>query len=153
MEQFNTVVNQNLGWVHENKYVLPVLSLCLGMYAALARPKLPSFIAKLFENPVFRLVVIAYIIYRGNKDPQLSLMIAAAFLITMHMINKQQIESLSPAGKPRQCVDGIDQNTGEICYKPRQNCVDGIDQDTGGGCYKPRQNCVDGIDQDTGGGC
>ncbi len=95
MEQFNTVVNQNLGWVHENKYVLPVLSLCLGMYAALARPKLPSFIAKLFENPVFRLVVIAYIIYRGNKDPQLSLMIAAAFLITMHMINKQQIESLS----------------------------------------------------------
>ena len=95
MEQYNTIVNQNLGWIHENKYVLPVVSLFLGMYVALARPKLPSFIAKLFENPVFRLVVIAYIIYRGNKDPRLSLMIAAAFLITMHMINKQQVESLS----------------------------------------------------------
>ena len=95
MEQFNTVVNQNLGWVHENKYVLPVLSLFLGMYAALARPKLPNFMAKLFANPVFRLVMIAYIIYRGNKDPQLALMIAAAFLITMHMINKKQVETLS----------------------------------------------------------
>jgi hypothetical protein len=136
MEQFNTVVNQNLGWVHENKYVLPVLSLCLGMYAALARPKLPSFIAKLFENPVFRLVVIAYIIYRGNKDPQLSLMIAAAFLITMHMINKQQVESLSPSGKLQQDCSSDGTGEGGICNKPR--CIDD-DSGEGGICNKLRQ--------------
>ena len=94
-EQFNSVVNKNLGWVHTNKYVLPVLSLFLGVYVALARPVLPNFIVKLFENPVFRLVMISYIIYRGNVDPQLSLMIAAAFLITMHMINKQKVENLA----------------------------------------------------------
>lgn len=94
-QQFNSLVNNNLGWVHENKYVLPVLSLFLGIYVALARPKLPSFVEKLFENPIFRLVMISYIIYRGNKDPQLSLMIAAAFLITMHMINKQKVERFS----------------------------------------------------------
>ena len=114
MEQFNTVVNQNLGWVHENKYVLPVLSLFLGMYAALARPKLPNFIGRLFENPVFRLIVISYIIYRGNKDPQLSLMIAAAFLITMHMINKKYVESLNN-NKPRQ---------GECCREVGDTCVE-----------------------------
>lgn len=101
-EQFNSVINENLGWIHTNNYVLPILSLFLGVYVALARPKLPNFITKLFENPVFRLVMISYIIYRGNKDPQLSLMIAAAFLITMHMINKQKIEKLScgEAGLP-----------------------------------------------------
>jgi hypothetical protein len=134
MEQFNTIVNKNLGWVHENKYVLPVLSLCLGMYAALARPKLPNFIAKLFENPVFRLVVISYIIYRGNKDPQLSLMIAAAFLITMHIINKQQVEKYSPDTKPRQCIDGRDEY-GNLCAKPTQ-CIDGRDE-YGNSCNKP----------------
>ena len=136
MEQYNTIVNQNLGWIHENKYVLPVVSLFLGMYVALARPKLPSFIAKLFENPVFRLVVIAYIIYRGNKDPQLSLMIAAAFLITMHMINKQQIESLLPAGKLQQdCQDA----NGEpiFCNKPSQDCQDANGEPIF--CNKPRQ--------------
>lgn len=93
MEQYNTFVNNNLGWVHENKYVLPVISLVLAMYAALARPRLPTYIEKLFENPVFRLVIISYIIYRGNNDPQLSIMIAAAFLITIHMINKRKLNS------------------------------------------------------------
>lgn len=95
MEDFNSVVNENLGWVHTNKYVLPVVSLFLGLYVALARPKLPKYIERLFENPVFRLVVISYILYRGNNDPQLSLMIAAAFLITMHMINRQKIDKFS----------------------------------------------------------
>lgn len=103
MNSFNSLVNNNLGWVHENKLVLPILSLILGVYAALARPKLPKFIERLFENPVFRLVMISYIIYRGNNDPQLSLMIAAAFLITMHMINKQKVTKMEKMGgkKPK----------------------------------------------------
>ena len=95
MEQFNLVVNQNLGWIHKDQIMLPIVSLFLGMYVALARPKLPNFIAKLFENPVFRLVIIAYIIYHSyNNNIQLSLMIASAFLITMHMINKQKVEAM-----------------------------------------------------------
>jgi hypothetical protein len=101
MNSFDSFVNNNLGWVHENKYVLPVLSLILGVYAALARPKLPKFLEKLFENPIFRLVMISYIIYRGNKDPQLSIMIAAAFLVTMHMINKQKLNNLICGGKKK----------------------------------------------------
>jgi len=95
MNSFDSLVNKNLGWVHENKVVLPVLALILGMYAALARPKLPKFIEKLFENPIFRLAMIAYIIYRGNNDPKLSVMIAVAFLITMHMINKRRVRKIS----------------------------------------------------------
>jgi hypothetical protein len=94
MNSFDSLVNNNLGWVHDNKYVFPVLSLILGVYAALARPKLPKFIEKLFENPIFRLVMISFIIYRGNKDPQLAVMIAAGFLITMHMINKQKVNEI-----------------------------------------------------------
>jgi len=100
MNSFDSLVNNNLGWVHENKYVFPVVSLILGMYAALARPKLPKFIEKLFNNPIFRLAMISYIIYRGNKDPQLAVMIAAAFLITMHMINKRQVKKLEKMALP-----------------------------------------------------
>ncbi len=106
MEQFNSVVNENLGWVHTNKYVLPVLSLFLGLYVALARPTLPKYIERLFENPVFRLVVISYILYRGNNEPQLSLMIAAAFLITMHMVNKQKVDKFGCAGPYCRPVQG-----------------------------------------------
>lgn len=140
MEQFNAVVNQNLGWVHENKYVLPVLSLFLGMYAALARPKLPTFIAKLFENPVFRLVVISYIIYRGNKDPQLSLMIAAAFLITMHMINKQQVETLSPTKRPGNWCTAGDGSVYE-CPDNKPNRPGNWCQDGDGNWYETDGSC------------
>lgn len=103
-EQFNSIVNKNLGWIHTHKYVLPVLSLFLAIYVAIARPQLPSYVEKLFENPIFRLVMISYILYRGNHDPQLSLMIAAAFLITIHMINKQKVEKMAGLCKyPSQC--------------------------------------------------
>lgn len=95
MEQFNTFVNENFGWVHENEIIFGVLTIFLAIYVALARPTLPNYIAKLFENPIFRLVMISYIIYRGNKDPQLSLMIAGAFLITMHMLNRQKVEGMT----------------------------------------------------------
>ena len=139
MEQFNSVVNKNLGWIHENKYVLPVLSLFLGVYAALARPTLPNFIGKLFENPIFRLVMIAYIIYRGNKDPQLSLMSASAFLFTMHMINKKQVEQLSDNTLGGTCFGGIDLETGNPCahsnnQKLKGTCSGGIDLETGNPC-------------------
>ena len=43
--------------------------------------------------------MISYIIYRGNDEPQLSIMIAAAFLITMHMINKQKVKKMEKMGK------------------------------------------------------
>lgn len=49
MEEFNSVVNENLGWVHTNKYVLPVVSLFLGLYVALARPTLPKYIERLLK--------------------------------------------------------------------------------------------------------
>ena len=89
MEQFNSVVNQNLGWVHTNKYVLPVVSVVLAVYVAILRPNLPPSVERVFSNPVFRLVVLSYIAYRDTNEPVLSVMMAAAFLVTMYMIDKQ----------------------------------------------------------------
>ena len=162
MEQFNSVVNKNLSWVHQNKYVLPVLSLFLGMYAALARPTLPNFIGKLFENPIFRLVMITYIIYRGNEDPQLALMIAAAFLITMHMINKKQVEKLS-GHLGGSCSGGVDLETGNPCahsneQKLNGSCSGGVDLETGNPCahsnkQKLNGSCSGGVDLETGNPC
>ncbi len=133
MNSFDSLVNKNLGWVHENKYVFHVLSLFLGMYAALARPKLPRFVEKLFENPVFRLVMISYIIYRGNQDPQLAVMIAAAFLITIHMINKRKVEKMTngatPGGTAAPGGGGATLNTGgqSTCNPP---CLRNIERMT-----------------------
>ena len=94
MEKFNTIVNDNLSWVHSNKIIFSLISLILAIYFIQARPKLPTYVEKVFENSVFRFLVISFIVYQSNKDPQLSIMISAAFLITMHMINKNIVENM-----------------------------------------------------------
>jgi len=100
---FDNIVNDNFSWLRTNKYVLPVVALFLILYVTSARPKLPKFIEELFENPVFRLVVIAYIVYRANSDMQSAILIAALFLIVMHLINKNKAEGF--AASPAQCND------------------------------------------------
>jgi hypothetical protein len=65
------------------------------VYLVLILPKLPTFVAILFENTIFRIIVIYYIIQTGNKNPKLSLMIAFTFLIIIHTLNKQYIKDLS----------------------------------------------------------
>ena len=91
-DTFDNNVHKYVDPLISNQIVLAVLTLFLTVYVTYARPNLPKFIVKLFENPVFRLVIISYIVYRANHCATSALMIAAAFLITMHMINKQKLE-------------------------------------------------------------
>lgn len=95
MENYNAFVNKNFGWMHENKYIYPVIVAFLAMYPALIRPKLPTYLEKIFINPVFRLVMISYIIYTSNKNIELAIVGALIFLTTMHVINKRKIDKLA----------------------------------------------------------
>jgi len=74
----------------EHPYVKVVVFIFLVVYASLARPDLPPFMVNLFENPIFKLLVLALIVYRGNKDPQMALMIAIAFMVTLNLISEQK---------------------------------------------------------------
>ena len=75
----------------ENKYIFPILTLIVSIYFVQARPKLPTYIEKIFENMIFRFVVIAYIIYRGNDDPAMAIMISVGFLFVMHYLNRMKL--------------------------------------------------------------
>jgi hypothetical protein len=92
--QIKSSFNNIVSCISTNNYILFVL-LLLCIYIALSSPKIHSSIVIVFENPVFRLFIIACIINYCDKEPQLALMVAASFLITMHMINKQKVENLS----------------------------------------------------------
>ena len=80
----------DLSILHKNKMVSSVVSLFLVLYAGMARPKLPSFIKDAFENPMFRVAILSLVVYRGNKNPTQSLMIAVAFTVTMNTLNEQK---------------------------------------------------------------
>ena len=88
----NVLDNVNLSMVKENEHVYTILSLFLVLYGSLARPQLPKFVERLFENQIFRILVLALIVYRGNDDPKLSLIIAIGFTLTMNYLSRQKIE-------------------------------------------------------------
>lgn len=85
------ILDSALSSIFKNKYSSTIVTIFLIAYASLARPKLPNFITNLFENPIFRVFILSLIVYRGNKNPTLSILIAMGFVVTMNIISKQKI--------------------------------------------------------------
>ena len=77
--------------VDANVYAKTTLKLFLVLYAGLAAPKLPPFIAKFFDYTIFKIIILAIILIVSNNDPGLSLMIALAFFISLTACNKYKI--------------------------------------------------------------
>jgi len=105
-------IDNVLETVFSHKYGSIVLTMFLVFYSGLAAPKLPSFIRNLFENPIFRILILSLIVYKGNKDPQLAIMIAVGFTVTMNFISSQRFfENFSNhSGSPH---SGDNQTTGD----------------------------------------
>ena len=74
-----------------NQYVSAVLTLFVILYASLARPMLPSAVANLFSNPLFRVVFLALLAWTATHNAQVSLLVAIGFLVTMNLLGEQNM--------------------------------------------------------------
>ena len=71
--------------LHENKTLYTFVTLFLVLYGSLAKPKLPSVIRQLFDNAIFRTMILALIMVNKGNDLHLSIMIAVAYIYTMQL--------------------------------------------------------------------
>lgn len=94
MDRANLLLQKVMG----NNYFSAVLTLFLVLYAAMARPQLPPFIASLFGSPLFRFVVFALIAYMSSKDLTVAVMVAVAFVVTMGLLHEQKVAEGFMAG-------------------------------------------------------
>jgi len=85
-------VDQYLGMAFTNPYTKSILTLFLVLYGGLAAPKLPDSLLKLFDNQIFRIIILALIVYMGQKDAMFAIMIAVAFVISMNTLNQKKIK-------------------------------------------------------------
>lgn len=74
-----------------NTYVTASASLFLMLYAGMARPQLPEFVAKLFNDAIFRVFILSLVVFMGGQNIQVSILIAIAFTVTMNLLNEQKI--------------------------------------------------------------
>ena len=99
-------VNEALNEVFSNPYSKTILTMFLVLYGGLAAPKLPKVIADLFDNDVFRVIILAAVVYMGNRDPKLAIMIAMGFVISMNTLsNYKMFENftLLDSSNPENC--------------------------------------------------
>ena len=77
--------------VDKNEYLSTALSLILILYAGLAAPKLPEYIARLFDNPLFKLLVFFLVAYSAKKNPTVAIIAAIGVMISLHTLNRYKV--------------------------------------------------------------
>jgi len=92
----NELMNPNKTYCIISIYI----SLFTVSYITLARPKLPSFIIKLLENFIVRIILISYILYTSTYNLQVSVIVTICFLLLLQMSNKQKINEMFESSKP-----------------------------------------------------
>ena len=88
MEEIKTFMTT----VNENKYVSSAISLFLILYAGLAAPKLPRKFAKIFENPIVKLIIFFLIAYTARKDPNVAIIAAVGLMVSLYTLSRYNFD-------------------------------------------------------------
>jgi hypothetical protein len=82
-----SVTESGLAVALANPYAMAVLKITLALYAAQLAPKAPVFIQTIFQNTFVKLLGAFLILYLGEKDFQLSLLIAIIYVLGMNLLS------------------------------------------------------------------
>lgn len=85
--QMSRFVNKSLNLINNNKILSSILAMFLVLYAAMAAPKLPTNVVKMFDNVVVKLVYMFLMAYLVSKNPSVAIVSAAALLITIQTLS------------------------------------------------------------------
>jgi hypothetical protein len=91
MDGFNSLINNNLKTLKSNTILKSVFTLSLVLYAGFAAPSLPNQVLVLFENPFFRIIILALVMWNINDDPAMSIMIAMVFVMVVNTLSGRKL--------------------------------------------------------------
>ena len=74
-----------------NTILLGVVTTILLMYGGLARQDLPIWLSRLFQNPLFGVILLTFIAYISTLDYVVALIVAVLYLLIMHQSNQTQV--------------------------------------------------------------
>lgn len=97
VKTFDNTVKGWLSFIDDNEYVTGALTIFLIVYASYAAPKLPPYILKLFDNPLFKLLIFFLIVYTAKKNPTVAIIAAVALMVSIHALNKLKLDEMMMA--------------------------------------------------------
>jgi hypothetical protein len=90
--EFVTGIAEKVNTMLDDKTTSVVVSLVLALYAGLAAPKLPDSVVKFFDTMLGKVIFIFLIGFVASRNVQIALMIAVAYVVTLHIANKRATE-------------------------------------------------------------
>jgi len=119
LKQVESVVQNSLSFL-DNPYAKNIIKMFLVLYAGLAAPRLPAFLAGLFNNALFRIVVLFLIAYLGLKDTSIALLSAVAFTLSIIFLKKAETTNSiygalqSAVDTPQEWINDIVDDTQDV---------------------------------------
>ena len=89
------IADSYLAVLHTNVYVSGVVTLFLVLYGAMAAPALPVGLASLFENSLFKLLILVLVLVVRNYNPTMAVLVAIGFVISMQTLSKYRIFTMA----------------------------------------------------------
>jgi hypothetical protein len=96
-KQAQTKINYYLQKGLDNPYVMAILKITVIMYAAQLAPKLPQGVSNVLNNTFAKIFILFTILYIAEKDFQLAIIIAIAYVIGTNLLSGRDfLESFGP---------------------------------------------------------
>ena len=103
-ERLTTTITEGLNKMRGSKVLMAILGMFLVLYSAKAAPKLPNYLLKVFDHPVFKIVFMFLIAYVAYKDASVALISAVVLFLAIQVLSYFE-SSLSMRSSPQAPVD------------------------------------------------
>lgn len=96
----------------KHKYLNLLVVLLIALYAGMAAPALPNFVVTAVDSTVGKLVFLFLIGFVASRNIQVALMVAVAFVVTLHVSNTRATERFINL-RTTELFEGGEEKTGE----------------------------------------
>lgn len=88
-------VTLNLNNLLSNPYVTAMVSLFIILYSGFAAPKLPKMAAKLFDHIIFKVLILALILYVNSFNPTIAILVAVGFFLSLQTLSRYNVMDMA----------------------------------------------------------
>ena len=78
-------------WFLDDPVVRTVVTMFIGLYAAVYAPRVSPAVKRLFDATWFKVLFFAVVAFLSQKDPTVALVVALAFVLTMQGLRKYDV--------------------------------------------------------------
>lgn len=94
VQTFDSKVSGLLSVLDKNQYISAALTIFLIVYASMAAPQLPEYIARLFDNMWFKLLILFLIAYSAQRNPTIAIIAAIGLMVTLQVLNRYKFNEM-----------------------------------------------------------